>query len=114
MIYQDYGLFENDVEYASNWENIISICNDLDIKNYLNIGLGNIKGSDARRWNFFITDNCPSIKEVINLELERSFCDSVKNSPDPLINNVIQGDVRSFDTSDLDVDMIFWSHGPRS
>tara|TARA_Y100000034_G_scaffold130671_1_gene189659 strand:+ start:9222 stop:9800 length:579 start_codon:yes stop_codon:yes gene_type:complete len=112
MEYMEYGLFGSDEDYASNWKYIINKCNEYDIKNYLNIGLGDAQGSPARKWNYFITTQCSSIEQVINLEIDPNFCQSVKKSSDSMVNEVINGDIRTFNTDNLDVDMVFWSHGP--
>jgi len=111
-IYSEYELFGNDKDYSGNWKNIINTLNNLNVSSLLNIGIGSIDGSDARRWNYFLTNECSSITKVTNLEINLEYCNNIKNSKDKLLNNVVWGDVRFSDLKILDSDLIFWSHGP--
>jgi len=110
--FKEYGLFGTDVEYAANWENIINICTEYKVRNVLNVGLGDITGSDARRWNYFLQKECPTISSIINLEIQKEWCEAASASKDSLINQTLCGDVRTFSTEGLEVDLVYWSHGP--
>jgi len=88
------------------------IANAYPFTSLLNIGVG--PGLASKRWNKTLKEIWPSIEVVTNLEIDPLCAEKARKDKHPLINNVVEGDVRELESifESNSFDFIFWNQGP--